>query len=148
MGKGGRASRRPAWCRWKGVLLVGSFLLFFTGGTEPAAAGQDPPARPAGEPTQARETARIAALLDAVEHSGARFVRNGMEYSGVEGRRHLEGKLRHAGERSQTAEEFIEGVATRSSLSGRPYLVRTPEGEEVESGVWLRRKLAELEGQP
>ena len=91
------------------------------------------------------EPERIAALLDAVERSGAIFVREGAEYSGVEGRRHLERKLRHAGDRVKTAEDFIENIASRSSLTGRPYLVRLPTGEEMEAGVWLHRKLAEID---
>ena len=91
------------------------------------------------------EPERIAALLDVVERSGARFVREGKVYSGAAGRKHLERKLRHAGDRITTAEQFIEGIASRSSLTGRLYLVRLPGDEEVETRVWLRQRLAEID---
>lgn len=100
----------------------------------------------AGEaPRSPRENARITALLDAVVDSNVEFVREGSAYSGVEGRKHLERKLRYAGDRIQTAEEFIEGLASRSSITGRPYLVRLPGGAEMESGMWLRQRLAEID---
>ncbi len=116
----------------------------------PAATGPRS-ARPAwgGEgPHRLREPERIAALLNVVERSGARFVREGKVYSGAEGRKHLERKLRHAGNRITTAEQFIEGIASRSSLTGRPYLVRLPGGEKVETRVWLRQRLAEIDARP
>lgn len=106
------------------------------------------PASAAGATEAARrptEAERIAAMLNAAEQSGARFLRGGKEYSGVEGRKHLERKLRHAGNRVRTAEEFIEGIASRSSITGRPYRVRLPDGREMESGQWFRDKLAEID---
>ncbi len=105
-----------------------------------------PAAQAAEAPRPPREQERIAALLAAVDHSGARFVREGKEYSGADGRRHLERKLRYAGDRVVTAEDFIEGIASRSSTTGRPYKVRLPAGEEMEAGVWFRQKLAEIDG--
>jgi hypothetical protein len=91
------------------------------------------------------ERERIGALLDVVERSAARFIREGTEYSGAEGRKHLERKLWWAGQRIRTAEEFIEGIASRSSTTGRPYRVRLPDGEEMETGPWLRQKLADID---
>lgn len=105
-----------------------------------------PPAAQAGEAPRPRsERERIAALLAAVDRSGARFVREGKEYSAADGRKHLERKLRSAGDRVVTAEDFIEGIASRSSTTGRPYKVRLPGGEEIETGVWLRQRLAEID---
>ncbi len=103
------------------------------------------PAWGAESPDRQREQARITALLDAVERSGATFIREGKAYSAAEGRKHLDRKLRHAGGRIKTAEEFIEGIARRSSTTGRPYLIRFPSGEEMETGPWLRQRLAEID---
>ena len=100
----------------------------------------------AAEPAkQLSEQERSAALLDAVGRSGARFVREGREYSAAAGRRHLERKLRHAGDRVSTAEQFIEGIASRSSTTGRPYIVKFPSGNQMETGPWLRQRLAEID---
>lgn len=117
--------------------LGGVWLLLLACGLDPAGAGE--PARRLSEPE------RIAALLDAVERSGATFIREGKAYSAVAGRRHLERKLRYVGRRVKTAEDFIEGIASRSSTTGRPYLVRLPSGEEIETRVWLQQRLAEID---
>ncbi len=101
-----------------------------------------------GGPHHPTEPERIVALLDVVERSGARFVREGKEYSAANGRKHLERKLRYAGNRITTAEEFIEGIASRSSTTGRPYKVRLPTGEEIEISVWLQQRLAEIDARP
>lgn len=103
------------------------------------------PAWGAEGPHRPSELERIAALLDAVERSGVKFIREGKEYSAKDARKHLERKLRYAGDRVKTAEEFIDGIATRSSTTGRPYLVRLPAGEKVESAVWFRQRLTELD---
>jgi hypothetical protein len=96
-------------------------------------------------PDRQREQARIAALLDSVERSGATFIREKKAYSAVEGRKHLERKLRHAGNRVKTAEDFIEGVASRSSTTGRAYMIKLPSGEQMETEPWLRQRLAEID---
>ena len=106
------------------------------------------PVRPAAAANPVRpavEEARIAALLGAVERSGAQFIRNGTEYSAQEALHHMEQKLWWAGSRVKTAEEFIEGIASRSSISGKPYLIRLPDGRQEEAAEWLRGKLAEID---
>ena len=120
-------------------------LLFLPVGLEPGALPWARPAWGAEGAQRLREPERISALLNAVERSGAQFVREGKAYAGAAGRKHLERKLRHAGDRITTAEEFIEGIASRSSTTGRPYRVRLPTGEEMEAGVWFRQRLAEID---
>ncbi len=84
----------------------------------------------------------IEHLLGYVEKSDARFIRNGTEYSAKEGADHLRDKLKSAGERVKTAEDFITGVATKSYLSGKPYLVKTKDGGTRPVGPWLAEALA------
>jgi hypothetical protein len=82
----------------------------------------------------------VEGLLQAVERSGCEFYRNGSWHSGAETRRHLARKYEEV-RRTQTltsAEDFIDGVATRSSASGLPYRVRCPGAAELPSGQWLR----------
>ncbi len=93
---------------------------------------------------RAMERAMIAVLLEDLAGSKAVFVRNGTEYSGAEAADHLRRKLRAAGEKVRTAEEFIELLATRSSASGEAYRVRDG-GEEFASADWFRKRLAALQ---
>ncbi len=88
--------------------------------------------------------AEIDELIAYVQTSGVRFIRNGLEYSGAEGARHLRDKLTKAGDRVKTTEGFITGIASKSFLSGKPYLVKFADGHTQPTGEWLRAHLAEL----
>lgn len=89
----------------------------------------------------ANEQARIEALFRAMLNSHAVFVRNGDAHAAEEAVEHLQNKLDYAGDRIQTAEAFIEHLATASSFSGKPYIIRLPDGTETPSGEWLRNAL-------
>jgi len=91
------------------------------------------------------ESQKITALLNAIEHSNLIFIRNGMEYSAPRARQHLEMKLSRAGTRITTAAQFIEHLASRSSMTGIAYYVKFPDGRRMRAAVWLREKLAEIE---
>jgi hypothetical protein len=90
--------------------------------------------------------AEIARLLDFVATSDCRMVRNGKLYAAPEARAHLERKLAWLRDRDRvsSAEDFIERVASRSSLSGRAYAVRCQGRPEQPSGDWLRHELDRL----
>lgn len=87
-------------------------------------------------------TQEIKGLLDFVEHSECQFVRNGSGYPGPRARAHLEKKLNYLEGKNMvnSAEDFIDLAATKSSMSGRVYEVRCPEGVEPASN-WLKREL-------
>lgn len=87
-------------------------------------------------------TQEIKGLLDFVEHSECQFVRNGNEYSGTRARAHLEKKLNYLEGKNMvnSAEDFIDLAATKSSMSGRDYEVRCPESVQPAS-TWLKREL-------
>jgi hypothetical protein len=87
--------------------------------------------------------AEIDELLSFVRTSNVRFIRNGREYSAAEGADHLRDKLAGAGDRVKTTEDFITGVASKSLLSGKPYLVKFSDGRTQPTGDWLRAHLAE-----
>ena len=92
------------------------------------------------------EPQKIEALLAAIEHSGATFVRNGAEYQPERAVEHLRDKLERAGAKIQSARDFIEGVASRSEASGKPYEMILPDKTRTNTHEWLLAKLAELEG--
>lgn len=91
------------------------------------------------------EKMRIDGLLARIEASGVTFMRNGSTYDASEAAAHLRMKWEKAGARIRTAEEFIDKLASRSYLSGRPYEVVLPGGRRLEAGPWLSALLAEVD---
>jgi hypothetical protein len=87
------------------------------------------------------EQVKIDFLLNEVTKSGDVFVRNGREYSGVRASGHLARKLRFAGKRVQTANDFILGIASKSEETGKLYEVRTREGHREPLRDWLLARL-------
>ncbi len=90
-----------------------------------------------------RTKAEIDELIAYVQKSDVRFIRSGTEYSGTEGAAHLRKKLSAAGDRVKTTDDFINGIATKSYLNGKLYLVKFPDGRTQPTGEWLQAHLAE-----
>jgi hypothetical protein len=82
-------------------------------------------------------------LLEFVGSSGCEFYRNGSWHDPKRAQAHLRSKYQWLAARDQinTAEDFIEKAATRSSLSGQPYEVRCGGGAAVTSNRWLHDEL-------
>jgi uncharacterized protein DUF5329 len=83
-------------------------------------------------------------LLGFIENSACEFFRNGSWYDGKKAAAHLRDKyaMLSTGDRIQTAADFIEEAATKSSLSGQPYQVRCGGATAVATSEWLRDILA------
>jgi hypothetical protein len=94
--------------------------------------------------------AEVDALLEALGASRCEFYRNGRWYGGRDAQAHLRTKLDYLVRRRliHSTEEFIEGAAERSSMSGQPYKVRCPGQPEQPSAQWLRRRLVEMRTAP
>lgn len=83
-------------------------------------------------------------LLDTLVVSKCQFNRNGDWYDGADAKSHLIKKYDYfliRGEIS-SAESFIELAASKSSMSGRAYLVKCGDSKPMESGPWLKQELA------
>jgi hypothetical protein len=92
------------------------------------------------------EGQKIAYLIASVETlQDAQFIRNGTAYDGKAAADHLRLKLRMAGSRVATADDFIRLCASSSSVSGIPYQIRFSDGRAVSSEAYLRQKLAEYQ---
>ncbi len=91
------------------------------------------------------EKEKIDYLLEALENSNLIFIRNGDEYSSKEARAHMQKKLEYAGSRITNADQFITYLATKSSISGKPYYVKYPDGRKLQSSIWMRELLNKLE---
>ena len=95
------------------------------------------------------EQARIDKLIRHVElQKGMVFIRNGSEYTCEQAAKFLRGKMESMGKEVSTAREFIERIATRSSMSGKPYQVRLADGTLLPAGHYLTDELKRIESQP
>ena len=80
-------------------------------------------------------------LIDYVAKSDATFFRNGVSHTPAEAVAHIKAKYEHFKSQIKTPEDFIRLAASKSLLTGRPYLVRTPDGKETPLDVWLTEAL-------
>lgn len=88
----------------------------------------------------------INQLLIKLEESGCKFNRNGDWYTSKEAKEHLEKKLAYILQKGEikNTEQFIEYAASKSSMTGKAYLVQCSETPAIESQQWLLEKLKQL----
>lgn len=95
------------------------------------------------------ETEKITALIDHVENlEKAKFIRNGSAYDAKIAAEFLRRKWKSRKSKIKTANDFIDQVASKSSITGKPYLLRFDDGNETKSGEYLREQLKTLEDSP
>lgn len=85
----------------------------------------------------------IQHLLVYLGKSGCEFNRNGDWHAANKARAHLERKQAALSRQKWTgsAEDFISTAASKSSMSGKPYLVRCAKSGTTPSSVWFRAEL-------
>jgi hypothetical protein len=93
--------------------------------------------------TLARESLdqTIDYLIDYVAKSDATFIRNGVSHTPAEAVAHIKAKYDHFKGEIKTPEDFIRLSASKSLLTGKPYLVHTPDGKETHLDAWLTEAL-------
>ncbi len=82
----------------------------------------------------------IRSLIHAVRKSGCEFDRNGTLYTAERAAEHLELKYARGKRYADSAEAFIERLATGSSWSGEPYWMIC-DGENTLAAEWLGKRL-------
>ena len=90
--------------------------------------------------------AEIQALIQAVAESECEFNRNGSRHSAEAAAEHLELKYSRGKRYADSAEAFIERLASKSSWSGKPYQMIC-DGEIQPAGDWLTMRLEALRNQ-
>ena len=85
-------------------------------------------------------------LISSVGKSDCTFIRNGKPYSGPNARKHLRSKRRHNARLIGSTEEFIEKIASRSSMSGKPYLISCRGQGRQTANEWFRALLIKFRG--
>ncbi len=92
------------------------------------------------------EKKKIDFLISSIDNlKEAKFIRNGTEYGGKEAAEHLRMKLQSAGNRVQTADDFIKLCGSCSYISGKPYLIRFSNGHTIKAEQYFRKKLKEYD---
>jgi hypothetical protein len=91
-----------------------------------------------GEPSGQRgNTEEVSAyLIDQIAKSHLTFTRNGSEYSSQEAADHIRNKYEYFKSKIKSPEDFIHVCASKSFVSGKPYLVSTAQGK-IAVEEWL-----------
>ena len=88
----------------------------------------------------------IDQLIGFVEQQrGAVFIRNGTEYSCANAAKFLRGKMDSMGDDVTTAREFVDRIASKSSMTGEAYRVKFADGRVLTAAKFLLDELARLE---
>jgi hypothetical protein len=85
----------------------------------------------------------IQGLMEALSTSSCEFQRNGTWHGRDEARKHLQRKYDYLLKKNlvDTAEQFIQRAASKSSISGRAYQVRCPGQPAQPAAAWFKAKL-------
>ena len=83
-------------------------------------------------------------LIQAVRDSHCQFDRNGTLHSAESAANHLELKYSRGKRYADSAEAFIERLASQSSWTGEPYRMIC-EGNAMPAANWLTTKLDEMQ---
>ncbi|MDD9339399.1 MAG: DUF5329 family protein [Providencia heimbachae] len=90
------------------------------------------------------EKIRTEALLTELgKQQNLTFTRNGTEHSAVDAESHLRLKRGKTHKRLQTAEQFIDNVASKSSITGEQYQVKDGQGNIIPANKYLHDLLKE-----
>ena len=99
-----------------------------------------------GQHLAAPEKQKIEALILHVGNlKDAKFVRNGSVYEPATAARFLRGKWDANKAEVKTVSDFIDKVATKSGTSGKPYLIRFQDGNEIKCRDYLLGELKRIE---
>jgi hypothetical protein len=83
----------------------------------------------------------IGHLLNFVKTSPCKISRNGELHKGNEAVSHIKRKYDHFKSDIKTAEQFIKYAATKSTLSGRHYMVKCGGNNPFKTKEWLLKEL-------
>ena len=80
-------------------------------------------------------------LLAYLENSECQFERNGRMHSGKDTVSHVKKKYNYFKNKINNTEEFIEHSATKSTMSGKYYMVLCKDNPMVKTQDWLLQEL-------
>nr|ELR5233069.1 DUF5329 domain-containing protein [Providencia rettgeri] len=84
------------------------------------------------------EKVRTESLLTELgKQQNLTFTRNGTEHNAADAESHLRLKLRKTEKRLNTTEQFIDNVASKSSITGEIYQVKDAQGNVLPANQYL-----------
>ncbi|MDR2225508.1 MAG: DUF5329 domain-containing protein [Providencia sp.] len=84
------------------------------------------------------EKVRTESLLTELgKQQNLTFTRNGTEHNATDAESHLRLKLRKTEKRLNTTEQFIDNVASKSSITGEIYQVKDAQGNVLPANQYL-----------
>ena len=83
-------------------------------------------------------------LLSSVAQSHCTFIRNGKSHTATVAADHLRMKYRRARWAVDNADEFIDRLASRSSMTGEVYTMQCADADAAPTREWLTARLAEF----
>lgn len=89
----------------------------------------------------ADQRVEVTHLMRYIKNSGCIINRNGTDYSAEKAISHIEKKYDYFRDDIKSTEAFIEYAATKSTMSGKYYMVTCPDMAAIPAKDWL---LAEL----
>ena len=81
-------------------------------------------------------------LINAVSESGCDFVRNGKTHTADEAVGHLQMKAKRGKRYYDTADEFIDRIASKSSWTGKPYMIQCADKPAATAADWFTNVLS------
>ncbi len=97
--------------------------------------------RPCAADVSGSQKPEVEHLLKFVETSDCIFERNGKKYDGKDAYKHINRKYKYFRDEITTTEEFVEYSGTKSTRSGKDYLIYCDDNEPIKSSVWLLEEL-------
>ncbi len=95
------------------------------------------------------EPVKIEALISYVENlQDVTFIRNGSDYDAKSAAKFLRAKVKAHSDDAKTATDFIAKLATGSSTTGKPYVLRYKDGSEKPCAEVLTAQLKTLTPTP
>ena len=86
-------------------------------------------------------------LLNFIRNSSCIIDRNGKTYAAVKAISHIEKKYAYFEDEIETSEDFIELSASKSTMSGKYYMVHCGDEEQIRTREWLMQELKGLREQ-
>jgi hypothetical protein len=89
----------------------------------------------------AAHKAEVDHLLKFVRQTTCKIERNGKMHDGSAAASHIAKKFDYFSDEIHSTEQFIDLSATRSTVSGRYYMVQCGDGEHIRTRDWLLQEL-------
>ena len=80
-------------------------------------------------------------LLTYVKNSDCIFIRNDKEHTAKDAVAHMQRKYEHFKDEIKSPEDFIRLTASKSLITGKPYMIKTTDGMKLKSENWLLKAL-------